>query len=96
VSPRIKLQITGAGLFHACFGGTSEPWTQAAPAGGPVCGYFPNGWYTANAYNGTSPYDTKANGVAPSWENQSYVPKTNNTSGGYLPFNLYVTGQIRL
>ncbi len=96
VSPRVRLQLTGAGIFHACWGGTAEPWTAAAPPGGAICGYLPNGWYTANAFNGTSPYDKHANPTPMAWETQSYIPKSNNTSGGYLPFNLYITGQIRL
>jgi hypothetical protein len=97
ISPKLRIQLTGAGIFHACWGGTAEPWSATTPAGGVICGYTPNGFYTANAYNGTSPYDTKANGHVPmSWETESYIPKFNNTSGGYLPFNLFITGQIRL
>lgn len=98
VSPKIRLQLTGAGIFHACWGGTAEPWNSGSgfPAGGAYCGYFPNGFYTANAYNGTSPYDKHANPTPMSWETQSYLPKDNNTSGGYLPFNLFISGSIRL
>ncbi len=32
LSPKIKLSILGANLFHTCFGGTSAPWTQRVPA----------------------------------------------------------------
>ncbi|MBV8531985.1 MAG: TonB-dependent receptor, partial [Candidatus Eremiobacteraeota bacterium] len=31
VSPRIKLTVLGANLFHSCFGGTTAPWTSAYP-----------------------------------------------------------------
>ncbi len=96
VSPRVRIQLTGAGLFHTCWGGTAEPWTAANPPGGVNCGYYINGWYTANAYNGKSPYDRKANPAIMPWETQSYVPKFDNTSGGYIPFNLFISGQIRL
>ncbi|HET6275250.1 MAG TPA: TonB-dependent receptor [Candidatus Cybelea sp.] len=98
VSPRIRLQLTGAGIFHACWGGTAEPWNSSTgfPVGGAVCGYLANGFYTANAYNGTSPYDKSANPTPMAWETQSYLPKSNNTSGGYLPFNLFITAQLRL
>ncbi|MBV9719566.1 MAG: TonB-dependent receptor [Candidatus Eremiobacteraeota bacterium] len=97
ISPKVRLQLTAAGIFHACFGGTAEPWTAQFPAGGPTCGYLPNGFGTANAFNGVSPFDAKANGLAaPAWEPATYLPKTNNTSGGYLPFNLFISGQLRL
>ena len=43
VSPRIRLMVLGANLFHSCFGGTSAPWTTAIPPSNVVCGYAPAG-----------------------------------------------------
>ncbi len=80
VSPRISVNVTLANLFHTCFGGTSAPWTTAYAPGPNVCDYYTNGppgvgEYVSNFYNGTSPNDVAANGVAPRpWQTQSYIP----------------------
>ena len=104
VSPRVTLQLTAADLWHRCFGGSSEPWTKAYGPSQYNCGYFANNgtttgsYYVANFYNGTSPTDAAANyGVsAYPWQQQSYLPKFNNSVGGYFPFNLYLQAQIKL
>ncbi len=103
VSPRIRLTLTAASLWHTCFGGTAEPWTSAFPAGPHTCGYFPNGAYVGGVpgqgfYVGASP-NAATNGVAPlPWELQSYAPSatSNVGSSSYLPFNLYIQAQIHL
>jgi len=103
LSPKIRLTLTAASLWHTCFGGTHEPWTTAAPAGVHTCGYFPNGNYVGGVpgegwYVGDSP-NAATNGVTPlPWELQSYSPNATNNVGssGYLPFNLYIQAQIHL
>jgi hypothetical protein len=103
-SSRITLNVTGTNLFHACFGGQSEPWTAYYPPGGAVCGYTPAGGllntttYPSNFYNGTSPNDYAANKAHPAYT-QSYTPGLSNNGaiGGSLqPINVYFNAQIRI
>ncbi len=106
VSPKIRGVVTLTNIFHTCFGGTKEPWTTAYPPGHVNCGYFSNqGNYAggvfngvpAGWYNGASPADTAANGVAAMpWTLQSYKPVILNGFGGYLPFNAYFQVQVKL
>ena len=106
VSPRVRLTILGANLFHECFGGTSAPWTAAFPPGGVVCGYTPAGGslnstvYPANFYNGTGINDYAANkATTPYAYQQSYTPaNTNNAAigGGVPPINVYFNAQIKI
>jgi hypothetical protein len=100
VSPHITLTATAANIFRSCFGGSSEPWTQANPPSSNVCGYYTNGnYYTSNYYNGKSPYDTKANpgGGQISYMYQSYAPSSNNgASSTPLPFELFIQAQLKL
>lgn len=99
VSPKLRLQLTAADLFHTCFGGSVEPWTTANSPGQYICGYGANStFYTSNFYNGTGPGDAADNGgvVQPNFEQQSYGPKDNNSQGGFIPFNLYISLQIHL
>jgi hypothetical protein len=103
ISPKVRLIVTAASLYHTCFGGTAEPWTTAYPAGQHTCGYQPNGQYVGGVpgegfYVGSSP-TAATNGVAPlPWELQSYVPNAlgNVGASGYFPFNLFVEAQIHL
>ena len=104
VSPRIRLTLLGANLFHTCFGGSSEPWTQAIPPGYAVCGYTAAGSplnttvYPSNFYNGTSIYDYAANKVHPLYT-QSYYPTSFNNGaigGAPPPINLYFNAQVRI
>ncbi len=80
LTPRISANITLANIFHTCFGGTSAAWTTAYGPSPNVCAYQPAGpsgvgEYVSNFYNGTSPNDVAANGVAPRpWQTQSYLP----------------------
>jgi hypothetical protein len=103
-SSRITLNVTGTNLFHACFGGQSEPWTSYYPPGPYTCGYTPAGGllntttYPSNFYNGTSQYDYAANKVHPAYT-QSYTPALSNNGaiGGSLqPVNVYFNAQIRI
>jgi len=102
VSPKVRLQLTATNLFHACFGGSSEPWTAAYPPGGAYCQYFAQGnnfdnIYVSNFYNGTGPLDKKANGVTPQpWQLQSYGPGTALFNGVPPPLNLYIGAQVKL
>jgi len=104
VSPRVRLSVLGANLFHVCFGGTSEPWTQANPPSNVICGYAPAGGtlnstlYPSNFYNGTGINDRAANRVTTPWT-QSYLPvNTNNAAigGGVPPINVYFNAQVKI
>jgi hypothetical protein len=104
VSPRIRLTVLGANLFHSCFGGTTEPWTSAFPPSYAYCGYSPDGGalnstlYPANFYNGTGIGDFKANGARTPWT-QSYVPTSGNNGaigGAPSPINVFVNAQVRI
>ena len=104
VSPRIRLQMLGTTLFHACFGGTRAPWTSVYPPGYVICGYSPAGGslnntlYPSNFYNGTSFNDYKANGARSPWT-QSYLPSVFNNGAigeSVAPVNLYLNAQIRI
>ncbi len=53
-----------ANLVNACFGGSSESWTKQFPPNSYTCGYVDNFYYVSNFYNGVSPNDRGANGVA--------------------------------
>jgi hypothetical protein len=99
VSPKVRLVATASDLYHTCFGGSKEPWTAFAAPSSVNCGYYANGFYNgAGWYNGTSPSDAAANNGITSypWETQSYLPKTGNNIGGFIPFTLYLQAQIRL
>ena len=104
VSPRIKLTVLGADLFHTCFGGSSEPWTKANPPGYAVCGYLPAGAslnntvYPSNFYNGTGINDFAANKVHPAFTQSYYPTPVNNGAigGGPPPINLYFNAQVKI
>jgi hypothetical protein len=106
LSPKIRLILLGANLFHACFGGTAEPWTAAYPPSNVICGYGPAGGtlnstlYPSNFYNGTGINDFKANGArTPPAFQQSYIPVNSNNGAigaGVQPINLYFNAQVRI
>jgi hypothetical protein len=106
VSPQIRLTVLGTNLFHACFGGSSAPWTAAAPPGNFVCGYTPAGGvlnstlYPSNFYNGTGINDLAANKArTPAAFQQSYLPSTlnNGAIGGFPPpFNVYLNASVKI
>ena len=104
LSPRIKLSVLGANLFHACFGGSSTPWSAANAPSNVVCGYGPAGGafnstlYPANFYNGTSINDFAANKAHTPWQ-QSYLPSTLNNGaigGSTPPINVYFNAQVKI
>ena len=103
-SPRLTVTLTGANLFHSCFGGSAEPWTAANPPGPNICGYAGAGSalnstiYPANFYNGTGINDFAANKFHTPYQ-QSYYPTIGNNGGigGALqPFNLYINAQVKI
>jgi hypothetical protein len=97
VTPRVKLTATATNIFNTCWGGSSTPWSAAFPPAPHVCGYNTSGDYTANYYNGASPYDKKANGATPfQWQEYSDIPTLGNGAGSFFPFNVYLQAQIRL
>ncbi|HLI94606.1 MAG TPA: hypothetical protein VKT72_00810, partial [Candidatus Baltobacteraceae bacterium] len=100
VSPKVTALVTLANLWHTCFGGSKEPWTTGAYApGANVCAYEQNPLYVSNFYNGTSPADTAANGIAAQkWLQQPYLPffAGSDGSGVPIPFNAYLQLQIKL
>ena len=88
-----------ANLVNACFGGSSEPWSKQFPPNAYTCGYIPNYYYVSNFYNGTSPNDKGANGVAanPAFQS-SYIPAYADTNSFVLPnpFNAYFSVNVKI
>ncbi len=84
LTPSVKATLLLANLFNACFGGSQTPWTRQYPPNYYTCGYISNPYYVSNFYNGTSPNDRAANGVAlnPAFA-QPYIP-------GWADENVYV------
>ncbi len=104
VTPKIRLTVLGANLFHACFGGTAAPWTAAFPPSNVICGYSPAGasvnssLYPSNFYNGTSINDVAANHARTPWT-QSYLPSVLNNAaigGAPQPINVYVNASVKI
>jgi hypothetical protein len=99
LSPRVKVNALLANLVNACFGGSSESWTKQFPPNSYTCGYADNGYYVSNFYNGVSPNDRGANGVAlnPAFA-QPYTPAYADTNAVTLPnpFNAYLQFSITL
>ena len=106
VTPKLRVTLLGTNIFHACFGGSSEPWTTYFAPGGSTCGYAPAGGslnstlYPSNFYNGTSINDVAANKArTPAAFQQSYLPTLGNNGaiGSVLqPFNVYLNAQIKM
>ena len=104
VSPTIRVTLSGANLFHTCFGGSSAPWTTANPPSNVVCGYSPAGGnfnsslYPSNFYNGTGISDHAANHATTPFT-QSYQPSALNNGaigGAPAPINLYINAQVKI
>lgn len=100
ISPQITANIIVANLVNRCFGGSSEPWTKAYPPSGTFCAYTSNRFYNGgNFFNGTSPTDTAANGVAENpYFAQPYVPSFGdpNSSNFPMPLNVYFSLRVKL
>lgn len=105
-SPKLRLTLLGTNIFHACFGGSAEPWTAYFPPGQNICGYSPAGGslnstlYPSNFYNGTGINDFAANKArTPAAFQQSYSPTLGNNGaiGNVLqPFNIYFNAQVKI
>ena len=99
LTPRVKASLLLANLLNSCFGGTSTPWSKQYPPNGFTCGYIANSYYVSNFYNGTSPNDRSANGVAlnPAFA-QPYVPAWADPNAAVIPnpFNAYLQFDIKL
>ncbi|MGA9945898.1 MAG: TonB-dependent receptor [Candidatus Cybelea sp.] len=99
LSPRVKVNALLANLVNACFGGSSEPWTKQFPPNSFTCGYQANYYYVSNFYNGVSPNDRGANGVAlnPAFK-QPFIPAYADTNAFVLPnpFNAYFQFSVTL
>lgn len=101
VSPRVTALVTLSDIWHTCFGGSGEPWTTAFAPSANVCGYYANASYVSNFYNGTSPRDAAANGIAgQTWIQQPYIPAyglaAGSGSGNALPFQASFQLQIKM
>ena len=99
ITPRVKASLQLANLLNACFGGSQTPWTKQYPPNAYTCGYITNSFYVSNFYNGTSPNDRAANGVAlnPAFA-QAYIPGWADENVAVLPgpFNAYLQFNIKL
>ena len=94
VSPKVKANLTVANLWHTCFGGSKGPWTTLYSPSSNVCGYVANPLYVSNFYNGTSMFDTAANGISPQpFQQQPYAP---TVGGASIPMNVYFSLDIKL
>ena len=104
LTPKVKLQVTLANIFHTCWGGSSGPWTSLFSPGNVYCGYATNAAYVGvkpgeGWFNGTSPYDTKANGFSPyPFQTTPFAPinPPANGVGGYFPFNAYFSANVKI
>jgi hypothetical protein len=98
-TPRVKANLILTNLVNACFGGSREPWTSQFPPNSYTCGYISNFFYVSNFYNGTSPNDRAANGVAlnPAFQN-SFIPAWGDTNALVIPgpFNAYLMFNIKI
>ncbi len=99
ITPSVKVSLVLANLLNACFGGTQTYWTKQYPPNYYTCGYIANTYYVSNFYNGTSPNDRAANGVAlnPAFA-QPYIPGWADQNVYVLPnpFNAYLKVDIKL
>lgn len=99
VAPNVGAKLLLANLFNACFGGTRTAWSAQYPPNSYTCGYITNSYYVSNFYNGTSPNDRAANGVALNQAfAQPFIPGWADTNSEVIPepFNAYVEFDVRL
>lgn len=99
-TPRVSGHVAVTSLVNQCFGGSSEPWSRAYPPNGAICGYVSNTFYNGgHYYNGSSPNDKAANGVAQNpYFAQSFAPSYGDSSSGNYPLalNFYFSLQVKL
>jgi hypothetical protein len=92
VSPHTRISLTFANVITRCFGGSRTPWSAAYPPSSVVCYYGSNPVYVSNFYNGTSPNDRGANGVALNpYFAQPYIP-----GSATIPMNAYLQISAKL
>lgn len=96
LSNKVRASLVLANIYHRCFGGSSTPFTAAAPAGSQVCGYGGNlaAPYVSNFYNGLGPADQYANGAGATlnpYTAHPYVANSfNQPFAAYLQFNIKI------
>jgi hypothetical protein len=99
-TPRISGRLMVTNLLNRCFGGSSEPWSRAYPPNSAICGYTSNTFYNGgHFYNGTSPSDRTANGVAENpYFAQSFAPSFSDPFSSNFPLalNFYFSVQVKL
>jgi Carboxypeptidase regulatory-like domain/TonB dependent receptor len=99
-TPQVSGRVIVTNLVNRCFGGSNEPWSQAYPPDGNVCGYVSNIFYNGgHFYNGTSPFDKSINGVPENpYFAQSFAPSFGDAfSSNYpLAMNFYFSLQVKL
>jgi len=99
-TPRISGRVIVTNLLNRCFGGSSEPWSQAYPPNSVICGYTSNTFYNGgHFYNGTSPSDIAANGVPENpYFAQSFAPSYGDANSANYPLamNVYFSVQVKL
>jgi hypothetical protein len=100
VTPRITAKAVVANLVNTCFGGSATPWSKVYPPNGNTCAYTSNTFYNGgNYFNGSSPYDIKANGVPENpYFAQSFVPSYGDPFSSNFPLalNMYFSLQVKL
>jgi len=100
ITRALTANLTVTNLVNQCFGGSAEPWTAANPPSRTVCGYGTNTFYISNFYNGSSPNDTKANGVPLNpFFALPFVPTFGDPNGSFnfpLPMNVYFQLRMRV
>ena len=100
VTPRITAKFVVANIVNTCFGGSTTAWTQAYPPNGYTCAYTTNTFYNgANFFQGKSPNDIRANGVAENpYFAQPFVPSYGDPFSGNFPLalNMYFSVNVKL
>jgi hypothetical protein len=96
LSKTARANVVLSNLFNRCFGGSKTPWSAAyTPGSNGVCIFSPNTLtYTgAGWFNGSSPNDVAANGIAArNVQQHSYAP----SAPLFLPFQMSVQLQFKL
>ena len=100
VTPRITAKMVVANIVNTCFGGSSTSWSKFYPPNGYTCAYTSNTFYNgANFYQGTSPYDIRANGVKENpYFAQPFVPSYGDPFSGNFPLalNMYFSLNVKI
>jgi hypothetical protein len=97
ISPKIRATAIVANIWNHCSGGSSTPWTAAFPPGNSICAYGSNGFAPSpispngGFYNGSSPNDVAANGVALN----PYLAHTYVPIGYNMPLEMYFSVEVK-